>query len=555
MKHLITNSFTIIGTAIFFLAFLICLLSSILFIFNYSISGYIFVISFLAAIGYCLLLSKFLQSKYGWRFNLYIVVFFAMIMIISANIANSFYDNSYDGQWYHQRAVYHLANGWNPFKEKVAIYQIPPGQSKENDLWGNVWVDHYPRASWICAASIYKLIGNIEVGKTFNIAFILGSFLLSTSALLSIKNIKPTYAYLIGFFAAFNPVSIYQSLSFYVDGQLSSLLVSLTAILCLFALKSEKILYGLLIIPIVSILANVKFTGLVYAGIILLIFSIYLFLHSSKKAFIWFAIASVLSIIIAVLIIGYNPYITNILSHGNPFYPLSGKGSVSVLIHGTPSIYFGKNRFHALLVSIFSEIPYTNFHATDNVIAGFGALFSSLFLLGSFLTLFLLITRSTNKHYFLTPIIILWSTVAVNPIMWWARYIPQLWLFPFLPTIFALTKISHAKAYYIKIVRIVVSSIFSIALINILVIGTVYIRANVDFTDQMGKILANMSEASRLNSPILITNSYRGFVEPQIHLQDRKITYKVVDIKKLPCLYPQILIGSAGSVYYCSSYK
>ncbi|BAY47545.1 hypothetical protein SAMD00079811_51630 [Scytonema sp. HK-05] len=156
VRDKISNSLLIIGTAIFVLAFLIVFLSSIFFICNYTISTSIFIISFLASIAYCLILSRILLPQSSFRHRLWIVTLFILTMLISIWISSAFYDLSWDGQVYHQKAVYHLANNWNPFKAKV----------------GDIWVDHYAKGPWIYAASIYKLIGQIEVGKTFNIAFI-----------------------------------------------------------------------------------------------------------------------------------------------------------------------------------------------------------------------------------------------------------------------------------------------------------------------------------------------------------------------------------------------
>ena len=174
IKERTTNSLLIIGTAILFLAFLIVLLSSILFWFHYTISNYVFIISFLASIVYCLILAQILFPESSFKHGLYIILFFILTIVSSAGISSAFYDVSWDGQAYHQKAIYYLANNWNPYQVKI----------------GDLWVDHYAKGSWIYAASIYKLMGHIEVSKMFNIAFILASFMISSTALISLKRIK-----------------------------------------------------------------------------------------------------------------------------------------------------------------------------------------------------------------------------------------------------------------------------------------------------------------------------------------------------------------------------
>jgi hypothetical protein len=466
-------------------------------------------------------------------------------MVISVGISSAFYDVSWDGQVYHQKAVYYLANNWNPYKGKI----------------GDIWVDHYAKGPWIYAASIYKLVGHIEAGKTFNIAFILGSFMISSAALISIKRIKLADAYLIGFIAAFNPVSIYQSLSFYIDGQLSSLLVTLASILCLFVSSHNKNLYALLLIPTIILLVNVKFTGLVYSVIIISIFAIYLFLGSAKKDFYQFILTSLLSLLIAIFIIGYNPYVINTQVHGHPFYPLAGKESVDIIIGNEPIGLNGKNQFHKLFISIFSKpgnyhpnsyksnkIPLQNFFGlkeqfltysgTDTRIGGFGIFFSLLFLLSTFLTLTLLINRVPNKQPFLAAMTILWLTVVANPACWWARYVPQLWLFPILPTIFALTSPDR------KVLLILAKTIIFIALLNILTIGSVYTKSQLRETHQMAIFISGVSQ---LNPPVFISNE--DWIAPRIRLEENKINYRVVDSHKLPCLHPETFPNSGVS--YC----
>ena len=541
----LANSLLIIGTAIFVLAFLIMALSSICFIGGYTISKSIFIISFLATITYCLTLSKILLPELRLNQSLYITGTFVLVMAISAVISSAVYDLSWDGQTYHQKAVYYLANNWNPYQEKVS----------------DIWVDHYAKGSWIYAASFYKLVNRIESGKLFNIAFIIGSFIISSAALITNKNIKIINAYILGFIAAFNPVSIYQSLSFYVDGQLSSLLVALSSILYLFASNKNKNIYALLLIPIIIILVNVKFTGLVYSVIIMLTFAVYLFVYSTKKDFYRFLLISVFSLAMAVFIIGYNPYVINNKFYGHPFYPLAGKQAVDIITSNEPRALNNKNQFHKLFISIFSKtgnydpnsyksnkIPQQKFSGleqqfltysnTDNRIGGFGVFFGLLFILSIFLTIILLISNIPNKKYFLAAMAILWLTVAANPACWWSRYVPQLWLFPILPAVFALS-ISPQK-----VLVILAKVIIFIALINVLTISYFYTQSQLNETQKIRNLISNLS---RDNVSVLIGN--KDWMATRIRLDENKINYQILSPKKLPCPHPKYFPSSI--VPYC----
>ncbi|MEI6728779.1 MAG: hypothetical protein WCK98_04005 [bacterium] len=77
--------------------------------------------------------------------------------VVSLNVSQKFYDLSYDGQAYHGEAIIELNEGWNP------IYERAPGYGGGTH---SIWLNAYPKASWLNSVSIYKVTGNIESGKT-----------------------------------------------------------------------------------------------------------------------------------------------------------------------------------------------------------------------------------------------------------------------------------------------------------------------------------------------------------------------------------------------------
>jgi hypothetical protein len=530
-RYKIAQLFLISGNSLFLLPFFILILSTAYFLIGQPINSSIFIISFLMTSLFIFIQINLLGYGKSQKYFLLTLLLFVFSILASCVVASIIFDKSVDGQWYHQYAVYNLAKGWNPVREQV----------------DNIYANHYSKGAWIYAASLYKVFNSIEVGKAFNIVFILGSFLISLAALLSVDRLKISYALLISFIAAFNPVSLYQSLSFYVDGQLSSLLVALTSLLFLLASNKyiEKGAYLVsLLVPIFVILINVKFSALVYSVVILILFSSYFFVFS-RKLFSKFLISGLVAFTVGIVIVGYNPYITNTLYYGHPFYPLAGHGSQDIMGTNTPDSLLNKNRFKKLFLSTFSasssgkqksngyvdlKFPFIikreeagTFTTTDTRLAGFGPLFSGLVVLVLGTIVVSLKSKNPHRSTLIVGNIILFATVLVNPECWWARYVPQLWLLPILFMI-------YAQFCQGKIVKCLGNILIISALLNIGFVSIFYVTSNLIATIEMNGFL---SKLSRLNREIILSQS--EFISPQLRLSEHHIKYKLVDKKNLPC--------------------
>ena len=71
-------------------------------------------------------------------------------------LAATFFDLTWDGQWYHQTAVYKMAEGWNPLRDPLHAFG--------RHTW-NLWVLHYAKGPWYVALALFATTGNIEVAK------------------------------------------------------------------------------------------------------------------------------------------------------------------------------------------------------------------------------------------------------------------------------------------------------------------------------------------------------------------------------------------------------
>jgi hypothetical protein len=257
-------------------------------------------------------------------------------------LSHNIYDVSFDGQWYHQGAIHNLVNGYNPLYGEV-----------QDSYPGGTYITHYPKALEISSAVINAFTHHVEDGKLQNILLMAACFLIVFSAILyAFPKVGTTFAVLIAALCALNPISIYQSMSYYVDGVSALLLAILVFLLILSYKKMDGLLY--VVITGVAILAiNYKFFDLVYVVVIIAGFVAICYINKKATGLHYLLL---LSLLIGVLF-GFNPYITNIIGHGTPFYPVEGI-STSMIFSDTPKNLAGQNQAGQFLHSIFSESSY-----------------------------------------------------------------------------------------------------------------------------------------------------------------------------------------------------
>ena len=140
----------------------------------------------------------------------------------------------------------------------------------------------------------------------------------------------------------------------------------------------------------------------------------------------------------------------------HPFYPVMGKTKKDIIGLVYPESFKYKNRFGKFFTSFFShtdelkiyldkdpkvpfKIPFTinktdlkNAPKLGVKMAGFGPFFSGAVIISMVLLLFVW-KRVPDRQWRINIIVIL-GTLLVSvfsvPEAWWARFVPQLWLFP-----------------------------------------------------------------------------------------------------------------------------
>ncbi len=470
---------------------------------------------------------KFYKKENQWKWFLSIGSLSVLLMYLFILISGMFYDISYDGQVYHQEAVLQLVNHWNPFQQ-----YLTKEQSQSAML-----LNHYAKGPWIYEAVLYAVTGQIEQSKAFNFLLIAASFLLTFSALQNSQRYSVNQAIFFSLLLAFNPVSIYQSLSFYIDGQLASLL------LCLLALSYQMIRkYDIFVlagfIMSIALLVNVKFTGIVYAIACMGLLGGWLWLLKRRESCWDLGKTAIIAFIVGICVLGYNPYMTNSLFYGHPFYPLYGAGSKSmdIMTSNSPKGFLQMSGIKKLYVANFSmatnqfdmEEPVVKppfrvtaqelrpfIYGADIRIGGFGPWFSGMLVISGLILLLLFWSPKKDTVYGVGLVVSIMISALINPESWWARYVPQIW---FACICLALIAWSNQK----KAIRYLGGILAGAAVINLALISYPYILGNYYCTQALRQ---ELKEIAAYHNPINVcfgefTSNYVRFAQNNISFVD-----------------------------------
>jgi len=436
----------------------------------------------------------------------------AICALVSLGLASIVKDYSYDGQRYHQQAVLALAGGWNPLRDE-------PLQGANS-----LWINGYAKGPWTWSAAWLDATGNIEMGKSLHVWLSASAGLLAYGALLRLPALGRAAAWWIAVLAAANPVLLYQWPTHMNDSLVGSLLLALasqSARLALSPSGGSRAAYGWLAAALaLALLPTVKSSGMAY-GLLVCVAAWAVALVARRldllRAVTLLAAASLLP---AALLLGWNPYVTNTLRHGHPFYPLAGAANVDIITGNSPAGLQEAGRVGQWLGSLFSEshseLGDSNQPAfrpkwpgvvtgqelarfsskTDMRIGGFGPWFS-LGLVLAMVAAAAAAARATSRAMFCAAalaVAILALTLAF-PEPWWARYVPQMYLLP-LVLVAAVLAIAGRGVWTRKLA---VSALVVLSLNALAVAGTFAAGAAVRELDLRTQVasLAALSSADR----------------------------------------------------------
>lgn len=512
--------------AVCFLA-IILLVSTFFFVLKIPINTYNLPISFVLSTIFNVWFSKKVKADFVIQSIAKSIML--IFLLVSIFVSGSVFDLSYDGQAYHQEAVVLLNHGWNPFYMTLV-----------DEATANLerWLNHYPKGIWIIAANIYRLTNNIESGKVLSI---FSGFIGFSFVLLGCYKLKINFylKLLISALFALNPVFLYQSLSYYLDGILASLLVSLAFISFRIVTQREKILFWPFLFVSI-ILINIKLTAAVFFGVLAFAFFLYLCINDQLKFSFWFAKLTIVSSLIGILFVGFNPYITNFLAKGHSLYPAMGEDAYNYVENNIPENYWSLKPPMRLLASIFSEsslargkgkfaslkLPITisqseleSFRQTNVKVGGFGVLFGLVFLLSVFGFIHHQFNRLhiQEKLVSLSVITLIFAFAAIIPISCVARFAPFVWWIPCIIILILFTQKSIAM-------NIIGGLIIIIVIINNLLVGAYYYPYNLKKSVQLDEQLHDLSHT--ISSPLHV--NFGQFGSTKVKLNKYNIPYNEV---------------------------
>ena len=535
----ITNFSILVGAILVAFLCSILLISSMLFVSGMVISRFHLPLAGLMAAGCAWwAASIYFPAHRGRAFGLAFgssMIAVACFAVINRNI----YDTSWDGQGYQAEAILRLMNGWNPLRDV-----LPEGVASPLKL------RFYAKGSWITAAALNIFVGDIEAGKALHLTLMLAAWLFSLAAVSTIAGLAWPYKVMVSLVLAINPVSICQMFTYYVDGQLGSLLISAVSLMILLARRPDRVLMlSLMLIVVLTI--NVKLSGAVYIGIITIGYWSWYVLAKRER---WgeFGVWLFGGGVVGGAFIGFNPYVNEFLSrfYASRLLP-SVQDSLSVLkiavYPDAPPNFFGKSSFEQLLISLFSKsevlfwsparpsrlkLPFTVsrdeiqvFWAPDVRTGGFGPLFSGALIL-SFLILVTYIWKYRHAFKDNIPLLVLVALTILsatpNPMMWWARFAPQFWM---APPIVGLIGCSFARSATVRSLALI---LFLTLSINSLLVASTNLRATRYASRAVWEELNQLRDKSE---PIAV--QFNGFGAARYRFQQQGVRF--VEFNKLPC--------------------
>ena len=421
---------------------------------------------------------------------------------LSWAVSSWLFDGSYDGLWYHQEAVLRLTGGWNPVRDSIVL------PSDDSVL---VWLQHYPKAAWLTAASVLSAFDRIEPAKLFGLALMVAAFCQTTAALRRLTALSRAWTITIGALAAANPVALYQAGSYYVDGQLASCLTIATASAALAATQSRWAprTAGA---AALCVAINLKYTGLLYALVVLAAWVAAVVIRRGLSQGARDGVAAAGLVVFATFVLGYASYGRNVLEHGNPFVPVADATGIrpDMMQNNLPADLVDANRVSRFLRSTFAQSDGTYppsstrgktpfriypaelsaFEHYDVRIGGLGPLFGGLILLAAVAVVAGLAMRSTS-----TITMSLWilggialASVFLHPEGWWARYAPQAWLTP-------IAIAAGALAARHRVIKSLGAVIVALALINAALVGGSSLYYQLRYASSVRDSLQAMREA------------------------------------------------------------
>lgn len=368
---------------------------------------------------------------------------------------------------------------------------VPPAAWKKKDFFRiTVVFMALVLAGFLVSMWVNGFSSGVEVykprGMLFNFLYLAAAMLITFQFLFHFGNVPFKAKIILAILTGLNPVALYRLLGMGGDSQMASLMTVAMIAAFQYTMFREKKVVTVLSIVLLT-LCNLKAVGLVYGPAIVVLswLAVFIIDRDLQKRFVVYMGAA---LFLAVGVIGFKPYITNIITKGDLFYPALVTETRDTAKLPVPEEFIHKDRFSKFFVSLFAKsesdpermpvikrpfsIDGSEIEAFDDgevTYGGFGPFFGTVLLIMVLASVLMFKTKRLILLYTLIGAAMILITSLLNPQAWWARSAPQLWL---LPITFIVSFFYIHKGEYMAYVR---GFLISMLLLNVLIVLNKYI--------------------------------------------------------------------------------
>ena len=413
----------------------------------------------------------------------------------------------------------------------------------------DLWSEHYPKATWIIAAVIYNMTGNIESGKCITGIITIMFVILLFNCLRKILDKK--WSLIIALLFALNPIVLAQIFTYYVDGLMGACF-AIELVLLMLINPKEKIdtRVAINLISVACLFVNLKFTGLLCSGVVAAVYYFYWIIKYRKEKgylsiFKRVTLMFTITFFLAIFLVGSNSYVQNTIQHHNPLYPILGKNKVDIVTTMQPKSFKNKSHIEKFVISVFSKTENTTYEMEPTLkvpirmyrseldsllipdvrLGGFGPFYAIIFIETIILFISALIIlykkeKESIKYVILPLLTIIISTILVGE-SWWARYVPQLYFI----SIGTITMLIYMRKYNKKML---ISLIPYILITPIVLNMGCFIYSNYKILKNFKSISSDIIELRKRKNPEikLVCDNLYGYLYT---LKDNNVNYILVE--------------------------
>ena len=414
-----------------------------------------------------------------------------------ALISAQFDDLSWDGMNSRIESVLGLSAGWNPVKDPSFQEGVKLGETNPY-LRGSFVVQSGYQYSLgnLLSAYLAKITGSLNAGKAITPILALASFGICFGAFRALS-LGSGWCWAMSFLAALNPVCIYQSSSYYIDGHTGALFTAmlfsaLRLLLCPMSID------GVLALVVAFLgLSAAKTSGLLYGVVIDVVFlGFYALTHlkNLKPILVFIGISALVTWPVGVMFrkvggfpdlsMAYLQSATNLATAGygvgqNSFgldvMPKLDRLQVFLMSYMAPTEIVAdkvKTKFPFWLnrreLSVFEDIT------PDARAGGFGPLYGACLILAVASLIFLFFGKAPSlaSCFPLVPVLLSVSLTQT----WWARWAPQGWLIPLtllLPLVCAWKNVPSGRAWILPFFALFTGILNSVLILLFYSVGCV----------------------------------------------------------------------------------